>query len=94
MGTDTFRAGRGVYNGALTRFVPSRNVSVRDLMRTSCEISRRSRSFTLGNALIARRSRAFQTSGPRIEDAEPANDRSRAPCQCDAYCPMQLTSGF
>jgi len=45
----------------------------------------------LGNALIPRRSRAFQTSSPRIENAETANYRSGASSQFDTNHAMRLT---
>jgi hypothetical protein len=44
--------------------------------------------------LITRCSRAFQTSGPRVEDAETADNRPRASSQCDAYRPFDLRAAL
>jgi hypothetical protein len=43
---------------------------------------------------VTRHSRAFQTSGPRVEDAETANYRSRASSQRDTNHAMRLTGLF
>jgi hypothetical protein len=48
----------------------------------------------LRNALITRRSRAFQTGSPRIENAETAHYRSRGSSQFDTNHAMRLTGRF